>query len=268
MLSYSGLILLSLWSLFPILFVIITSFRPDLAGLASGNPFFFTPCLTNYINVIWHTDFFNYLSNTLVVSITASVVSVVSGLSAGYALARFKFKGSRIVAQGFLMVRLVPPITVVIPFFLMFSTLQLLDTSLGLILVYTVFLLPFSIWLFSSHIREVPVQSEEAAMADGLTRFEALCRVLIPQIRQAVTAVFMLNMVAAWNEFLFALILTSADAVTLPVAVSAFFGDRGVFWGRMAASGVLIMIFPILISIILHKTLEKGFAFRRRGSHD
>lgn len=259
---YLGLGLLSVWSLFPIVIILVTSFRPNLAGLSAQHPFWFSGNLANYQTVIWQTPFLRYLGNSLVVSLVTALVTLVFGLPAGYALARFDFAGCRWVARGFLAVRLAPPIAFVTPFFMLFAALDLLDTPLALILVYTLFLLPFSIWLFSACIKEIPVEAEEAAMVDGLTRLAALGRVVIPQILPALAAVVLLNLVAAWNEFLFALILTGADAVTLPVAVSGFFGERGVFWGCIAAAGVLIILPPLFIAIWLQQTLARAYALK------
>ena len=255
---YIGLLLVSLWTIFPLLFTIITSFKPDLAGLSEGNPFIFTPRMDNYFRVWRQTDFLRYLFNSTLISISACAVSILMGLPAAYALSRMRFRGRRFWAQGFLSVRLAPPVAFVVPFFMMFKTLRLLDTHLALILVYTLFLLPFSIWMFSAYIRQIPIEAEEAALVDGYTRFGALFKVVLPQIRPIVGAVALLNISAAWNEFLFALILTSSNSVTLPVAISSFLGERGVFWGQMAAAAVLIMLVPIIISIIIHKTMAKA----------
>lgn len=255
---YVGLVLVSLWTIFPLVFTLITSFKPNLAGLSEGNPFIFPPRLDNYIKVWQQTDFLRYLFNSSLISISACAVSILMGLPAAYALSRMQFKGRSFWAQGFLSVRLAPPIAFVVPFFMMFKTLRLLDTHLALILVYTVFLLPFSIWMFSSYIRQIPIEAEEAALVDGYTRFGALFKVVAPQVLPAIGAVALLNISMAWNEFLFALILTSSKSITLPVAVSGFLGERGVFWGQIAAAAVLIMIVPILISIAIHRTIVKA----------
>ena len=252
---YCGLILVTLWTIFPLLFTIITSFKPNLAGLSEGNPFIFPPNLDNYINVWQQTDFLRYLLNSLLVSICACTISIVMGLLAAYALARLLFKGRSFWAQGFLSIRLAPPIAFVVPFFMMFKTLRLLDTPVALILVYTVFLLPFSIWMFSAYISKIPLEAEEAALVDGYTRLGALFKVVLPQLWPAVGAVALLNLTAAWNEFLFALILTGSKSITLPVAISGFFGERGVFWGQMAAATVMILMVPCVISIAIHQSM-------------
>ncbi|MEJ2642169.1 MAG: carbohydrate ABC transporter permease [Desulfosarcinaceae bacterium] len=257
---YLGLLLFALWSLFPIAIILVTSLRPNQAGLGAGSPFWFRPQPGNYIGVLGESGFLNYLGNSLVVSVATALITTLFGLPAAYALARFDFRSRRFLAQWFLAVRLAPPIAFVTPFFMMFAVLKILDTPPALILVYTTFLTPFSIWLFSARIREVPPAAEEAAMVDGLTRLQALVRVVVPQIRPTIAAVALLNLVTAWNEFLFALILTSARAVTLPVAVSGFFGERGVLWGSIAAAGVLIMLPPVLISIWLQRFMGRTYA--------
>ena len=174
------------WSLFPVLVIVMTSFKPNLAGLAGGNPFFFPIRVENYVNVWRHTDFFNYLLNTLLISLSSCAISVVLGLPAAYALARFRFRGRMLVAQWLLSIRLAPPIAFVVPFFMMFKTLRLLDTPITLILIYSTFLLPFSIWMLCSYIREIPVESEEAAFIDGLSHIGVLRMVVLPQILPAI----------------------------------------------------------------------------------
>jgi multiple sugar transport system permease protein len=255
---YLAMVLFAIWSLLPVAWVVVVSLKPNLGALSGDNPFDFTPRLDNYVSVLTDTAFPRYFLNTLKTSLASTVFSLLFGLSAAYGLARFRFRANAGLLQWFLSVRLVPTIAFVVPFFILFKTLQLLDTSLGLIIVYTAFLLPFSIWLLTSFIKEVPVEAEEASLVDGCNRLQSLWRVLLPQIWPAIGAVALLNLVAAWNEFLLALILTSSQAVTLPVAVSSFLGERGVFWGEISAVGVLTMFIPIALSIAINRYLVRG----------
>jgi multiple sugar transport system permease protein len=257
-LVYFVLIGFALWSLLPIVWVAATSLRPDTGALAGDNPFAFSPELDNYNTVLTQKNFSSYFLNTLEVSVTATFLSLILGITAGYGLARFRFKGNAKLSQWILSTQLVPPIAFVVPFFIFFKTLQLLDTPYALIIVYTIFLLPFSIWLFTSFIKEVPVEAEEAALVDGCGRLRVLWAIILPTIWPAVGAVALLNLVAAWNEFVFALTLTSAKAATLPVAVSGFMGDRGILWGQITAAAVMTMIVPIIMSIIIHRYLVRG----------
>ncbi len=257
---YIILVLFAVWSLFPVVWVITTSLRPNEGAMTGNHPFDFSPELNNYQSVWTQTGFPHYFINTLVTSVASTALSLILGLLAGYALARFRFRGNNSLAQWILSVRLAPPIAFVVPLFIMFNTLKLIDSSAVLITVYTAFLLPFSIWLFSSFIKEMPREVEEAALIDGCNHWQVVLKVMIPQMWPAIAAVALLNLTAAWNEFLFALILTSSSAVTLPVGITSFIGERGVLWGQITAAAVITMIIPVILSILANRYLVRGMS--------
>lgn len=257
---YAALILFAVWSLFPVFWVILASFRPNLGILSGENPFIFHATSENYRNVWSESSFTDYLLNTTIISVTATMLSVILGLVAGYGFARFQFRGNRLLSQFILSIRLAPVVAFIVPLFMMFRSLDMLDSRFTLIMVYTTFLLPFSIWLFTSYIREVPIEAEEAALVDGCSHFGVIWRVLLPQVWPAVGTVAILNFIAAWNEFLFALTLTSVDAVTLPVGITSFLGERGVQWGMITAAATLTMVIPVTLAIIINRSLVRGIA--------
>lgn len=252
------LILLLFWSLFPILWLFLTSIRPNLGPLQAGNPFFFRPYWGNYAAVLQNHEIIGYFFNSLLVGFVSTILSLVLGTFAAYGLARFHFRGQRLCKQWILSIRLLPPIGFVIPLFIMFKTLQMLDTRLTLIIVYTAFLLPFSIWMLTGAIKEIPKEAEEAALIDGCTHVQVLLFIILPELKPALTAVGLLNLVAAWNEFLYALILTGSKAVTLPVAITSFLGDKGIYWGEITAAAVLTAIIPVCLLFGIRKNLMKG----------
>ena len=262
-LIHTGLLVFAVWSLFPVVWVVTASFRPNLGALAGDHPFAFTPRTDNYLAVFQQSTFPHCFANTLIISVSATLLSLILGVPAGYGLARFRFLGRRFLSRWVLAVRLVPPIAFVVPFFIMFKTLQLLDARITLISIYTAFLLPFSIWLFNSFVREIPIESEEAALVDGCTRLGALFRVVLPRLWPAIGAASLLNLAAAWNEFLFALILTTSRAVTLPVAVTSFIGERGVLWGQITAAAVLTMSGPLIMTMLVNRYLLRGLTLGR-----
>jgi multiple sugar transport system permease protein len=256
---YSGLILFSLWTLFPLFITLSTSFGPNLAPLSSASPFLSSFSFDNYIYVWNETSMPVFLRNTVIISLTSTFLSIAFGVPAAYTFARFRFRGGALLSRWILSMRLVPPVAFVVPFFVMFLSLHLLNTHISLIIVYTAFLLPFSIWLLTSFIREVPVEAEEAALVDGLNRFQVVGKIILPQIWPAIGVVAMLNMIAAWNEFLFALVLAGTGAATLPVGIVNFIGDRGIEWGQISAAAVITMIVPLVIGITINRYLLRGF---------
>jgi multiple sugar transport system permease protein len=255
---YLAMLLFAAWSLFPLIVTISTSLGPNLVPLAAGSPFFTSVTVDNYVHAFQNKKMVFYLGNTAIISVTATVLSVVCSVSAAYAFARFKFRGSGILSRWILSMRLIPSITFLTPFFIMFVTLNLINTHMSLIIVYTAFLLPFSIWILTSFIHEIPPEAEEAAQVDGLTRFQVLYKIILPQIWPAIGVVSMLNLVAAWNEFLFALTLVSAGAATLPVGITSFIEERSTAWGQITAAAIVTMIVPIAISIAINKYLLRG----------
>ena len=257
---YGCLVLFAVWSLFPVAWVVMTSLRPNEGAMTGDTPFDFVPGLSNYVNVWNNTNFFRCFFNTLLTAVVSTALSLVLGLPASYAMARFHFRANTGLSQWILSIRLAPPMAFVVPLFIIYRTLHLLDSRPGLITVYTAFLLPFSIWLLASFIREIPQEAEEAALVDGYNRWQVLWKVLVPQIWPAISAVALLNLVAAWNEFLFALILTSSKAVTLPVGLTSFIGERGVLWGQITAAAVITMIVPIILSILANRYLVRGMS--------
>ncbi len=247
------------WSLFPLFWLAITALRPNLGPLQMGNPFVFSPSLDNFCSVLSGKNLLPYFLNSLIIGLVATFLSLFFGVLAAYGLARFNFRGRRLALQWILSIRLLPPIGFVVPLFIMFKALNMLDTPATLIIVYTAFLLPFSIWMLTTTIQEIPKESEEAALLDGNNHFQVLIKIVLPSLWPAMAAVALLNIVAAWNEFLFALVFTSKKAVTLPVAITAFLGDRGVYWGEISAAALLTAIVPVLLLLLVHKQLYRGF---------
>ena len=257
-LVYAGMALFAVWTLVPLLVMVSTSLGPNLAPLTGGSPILSSVSLSNYSGAWNKTEMPLYLRNTVIISVTSTFLSIVFGVPAAYAFARFRFRGSGLLSRWILSMRLLPPIGFVVPFFVMFATLHLLGTHIALIIVYTAFLLPFSIWLLTSFIREVPPEAEESAQVDGLSRLQVVYKVILPQIWPAIGVVAMLNLVAAWNEFLFALTLGGTGAATMPVGVVNFIGEHGVEWGLISAAAVITMIVPLIISIAINRYLLRG----------
>ena len=258
---YIGMVIFAVWTLFPLFVMISTSLGPNLAPLSSDRPVLSSVSPDNYIHAWNETNIPLYLRNTVIVSITSTFLSLAFGVPAAYAFARFRFRGSRFLSRWILSIRLLPPIAFIVPFFVMFASFHLLHKYSSLIIVYTTFLLPFSIWLLASFIHEVPFEAEEAAQVDGLSRLQVVYKIILPQIWPAIGVVAMLNMVAAWNEFLFALTLTGAKTATLPLGVVNFIGERGVEWGHISAAAVITMIVPVIISIAINRYLIRGLTF-------
>jgi len=221
--------------------------------------FVFNPTNMAYVDAfVARTKFIKYLVNSVIIASMSLGISLLLGLPAAYSFARFKFRGRQDLLFWMLTLRMVPPIVVVLPIYLIWRKLGLLDTWIGVAIVYLTFNVPFTIWMLKSFIQEVPSTLDEAAMVDGCSRIQAFLRVVLPLCAPglAVTGVFCF--IFSWNEFLFALILTSRDAKTLTVGALDFWTNVTVQWNTIAAISTVALIPPMIVSYIFSKYLVKG----------
>ncbi|MCL2781924.1 MAG: carbohydrate ABC transporter permease, partial [Actinomycetia bacterium] len=185
----------------------------------------------------------------------------VCAVLGAYAFARLRFRFRGGVFVLFLITYMMPPLALIIPMYLTMSTMGLLDSRIGLIIIYCSFTTPFALWLLSSYFEQLPVELEEAARVDGCTRIGALIRIILPLARPGIIAAGLLSFLAAWDEFFYALIFTSSAASkTIPVALSEFVGRYSLDFGLMAAGGLLAALPPVIIALALQRYITSGLA--------
>ena len=207
------------------------------------------------------SDFLKRLRNSIIIAFGATLASVTLGLFAAYAFSRFEILGSGDLLFFILSGRMLPAVVVTIPIFLMYRQLGLYDTHLGMILVYTVFNLSLTVWLLKGFMDEIPKEYEEAAMVDGYSRFQAFYKIVVPQAATGIAATTVFSLIFVWNEYAFALMLTSQDARTAPPAIATMLGRGGIEWSAIAA-GTLAFLIPVLIVIFaMRKHLLRGVTF-------
>ncbi|MDX1413669.1 MAG: carbohydrate ABC transporter permease [Candidatus Promineifilaceae bacterium] len=207
------------------------------------------------------SDFAKRLTNSIIIAFGATIASVTLGLFAAYAFSRFDVPGANDLLFFILSGRMLPAVVVAIPIFLMYRQLGLHDTHAGMILVYTVFNLSLTVWLLKGFIDEIPREYEEAAMVDGYSRFQAFYKIVLPQTATGIAATTVFSLIFVWNEYAFALMLTSQDARTAPPAIATMLGRGGIEWSAIAA-GTLAFLIPVLIVIfVLRKHLLRGVTF-------
>ena len=253
---YALVILLVLLILFPFLWLLQMSFKPDADIFAFPPKLVFVPTLEHYI-ALWDTEFRNSFWNSAVVSVSSTVVSLVIGVPGAYALSRTR------TAEGSLSLlilasRMAPPIAFTIPYFLVYRHVELLDTRTGLVLIYLTFNLSLVIWLMRSFFDGCPRTLEEAAWLDGASLWQGFTRVILPISGPGIAATAILCFLYSWNDFFFALILTRNEAMTAPVAVVNFMNYEGWEWGKIAAGGSLVMLPVLLFSILVRRFLVQG----------
>ena len=207
------------------------------------------------------SDFVSRLTNSLIIAIGSTIFSVALGLFAAYAFSRFDLPGKDDLLFFILSTRMLPAVVVTIPLFLMYRQVGLYDTHAGMILLYTVFNLSLTTWLLKGFIDEIPLEYEEAALIDGYSRFQAFYKIVLPQAATGIAATTVFAFIFAWNEYAFALMLTSQGARTAPPAIATMQGRGGIEWSAIAAGSLAFLIPVVIITFALRKHLLRGVTF-------
>jgi multiple sugar transport system permease protein len=258
-LRYLAAICLTVVFLFPVYWLFMISFKtPD--EIYHSPPVWYPASLqfANYavlfrdgdVVAIWHS---------LVLAGVSTALALFLGTIAAYSLARFRTGGENL-AVWIISQRMIPPIAVVFPIFLLYVWLGWVDSYLGLILLYTAFNLPYVIWMMRGYIADVPIELEESALVDGCSRWRVLWRVVFPMVRAGLFATAVFTFVFTWNDFIFALVLTRTEVITFPVQVTHYFGGQSNFWAKIAAMSVLGTL-PVFIAVtVMQRFLVRGIS--------
>ena len=247
-----------LFTFVPLYWMFITSIKPSDDYLAVPPVWFPTePTLLHYTAALFAYRGFDGLINSIIISLSATVLSTVLGTLMAYSLARFNTGGQHL-SFWVLSQRFLPPIATVLPIFLIYRAVGLHDTHFGLIIAYTVFTLPVTVWMMFAYFRQMPKSLEEAALVDGCTRWQSLWRVAIPLAAPGIVAAAVFAFIACWTEFFFALILTSRTAFTLPTVFRAFLGFQGAQYGEASALAMVSLVPSIILGILVQRHLVRG----------
>lgn len=258
--SYCILSIALLAVIFPLIWVFLTSIKPRTLAYRIPPAWSFTPTLENYAALLNKYPFPHHFLNSIIVASSTTILGLILGSLAAYSFARFNTGGNFL--QGWVFNnRTMPPIAVAIPIFLLANALGLIDTYIGLIAAYLSFSLPFIIWMLIGFFEEVPREMEEAAMVDGATRLQVLRHITIPLTAPGIAATGILNFLFAWNEFLFALLLTGNNTRTLPITIANFLTKRGVEIGELCAATTVVIIPVMLLAFSIRGYLVKGLSY-------
>jgi multiple sugar transport system permease protein len=265
-LSVICVVLYLIWTLLPFVIMFVSSFKDLLSAfklpevgdwLGIGVFFDFTPTYKHYETLFQENNFGRYIVNSLVAAGGSAVISVVFGSLAAYSLSRVDFRGKSDLFFWIISTRMAPVVAVMVPLFAIFRSLDLVGTLPGLILAYTTFNLPFAIWILKGFFDNVPYGIEEAQMVDGATRFQAFTSIL-PLVAPGIGAFIVLCVLFAWNDFLFAAIIGSGGAKTLPVATRELVQPQNIQWGAIMAAGVVTTAPMMLLGLVIRKYLVTG----------
>lgn len=260
-LSYIVLVVAVLVSLFPIYWMITTSFKIAKQAFAATPVWFFRPTLQNFRMVLLERNLPKFLANSFIVTIFSTFLTLFLAGNISYAVSRYKVPGSKNLLFWILSLRMIPPIVAAVPIYLLMQKLGLLDTHLVLVLIYTFMNLPLAVWLIKGFLEDIPLELEESAMVDGCSRLQAFIRIALPLIIPGMIATGMICMIFAWNEFLFANILTGFLAKTAPVALTAYATPVGILWGQIFAAGTILIVPVTIIGLVFQRYLVRGLTF-------
>lgn len=244
----------------PVLWMLLAGIKSRQDTLAGPLKLLFVPTFEHYRSLftgvtpegqqVFPTGFEYYIFNSLFICGTSVLLALALGLLAAYGFARLPIRGTSYILFYTLALRMIPPLTTIIPLYVIFSKIGLGGSYLGIILVYTAFNLPFAIWMMRGFLADVPVALEEAALLDGLTRLQIIRRIVVPVVMPGIASTAIFTFVFTWNEYLMALMLTAFKSVTVPVTIAKFVEPYTVLWGQLSAA-VVIQVVPMLIVVFL-----------------
>ena len=219
----------------------------------------FTPTLENF-RIIFKSPYnlFDKLVNSTLVALSTVLITIPLATLAAYSFSRFRMKAEKVMFVTILATQFVPAVVIVLPFFILFRDIGILDTRLALVLVNLSLIMPFAIWMIKGFIDGIPLDTEEAALVDGSGRIQVVLNVVIPMALPGVITAGIFCFILAWNEFLFALIITTNKAVTLPVGLSLFHAEEGVLWHLISAAGIMIMLPMFVLATLIQKHFVQG----------
>lgn len=255
--SALGLSLTTFFVFLPIFWLILTAFKQ--AKDAYSTSLFFNPTFRNYIDIFSEPNVFGkLLVNSTLIAILTIIIAIPVASLAAYALSRFQYKVKNLLLVWLLSTQFIPPVVIVIPYFVLFRSIHLMDTRIALVLMNLSFVLPFATWMIKGFVDGLSITLEESAFVEGCTFLQVITKITIPLAMPGIITTSIFTLIQSWNEYLFALILTRKDAVTLTVGLNSLVTDRGVIWEQMAAAGILIMVPIFIFSFLVRKHFTQG----------
>lgn len=249
---------LLVWA-FPIVWSVLNSFKTEQDILAYPPKLLFAPTMAAYRDVLAGSgSILPNLVSSMIISVGTTVITIVLAVPAAYALARLRFPGKRTSGFYVLATQMLPPVGIIIPYFLILRNIGWIDTYQGIILIYLSFSLPFAIWLLVSYFEEIPYEMEEAAYLDGASRWRTLWRIVVPQVRGGIAVAVVFVFLNAWNEFLFAVVLSGNTVRPVTVAMFNFVSVEQTLWNKLAAVSVLAMLPVVILGVLAQKHIVKG----------
>ncbi len=241
--------------IFPFLWMLMSSVKTQIDIISWPPKFIFTPTLANYVKVFGEQNFLKYFINSTVIGVAAIGASLLLGLPAAYAIARFKLYTFSVII---LLARIMPGISFLMPWYIIFSRLGLMDSYMALILSHMLIALPVIVWIMSSYFDSIPLEMEESAMLDGASRQQAFLLIILPLSSPGIVTATTLSFIFSWNNFMFSQVLSMEKTRTLPIAIYNFVSYAEVDWGGVMAAAVAITMPAIILTMIFQKYVVRG----------
>lgn len=254
--SISGMIF------FPILWTLLTSFKTEAEAISSSpSLFIFDWTLQNYQDVLQRSPYFNHFWNSVVISLGSSLLGLLIAIPAAWSMAFVQTKRTKNLLMWMLSTKMLPPVGVLIPIYLLFRDLELLDTKLGLVVVMTLINLPIMVWMLYTYFREIPNEILEASRMDGASIGAEIFHVLLPIALPGIASTLLLNVILAWNEAFWTLILTAADAAPLTAFIASYSSPEGLFYAKLSAASTMAIVPILILGWFSQKQLVRGLSF-------
>lgn len=245
----------------PLYWMTITALKPDKEIVNVNNISYFPNQFTfdNFISLFSQLKFGNFLKNSIILSLFSAVIVVIYSILGGYAMARYKFKWKNTIVIFFLITQMIPAVLITISIYMIYAKLRLINTLMGLLIIYVITNTPFCVITMRSFFEKIPVSLEEAGRVDGCTRMDALIRIIIPVLFPGIVAVFVFAFTGAWNDLLIGVIFTSGQSTwTIPVGMKSLIGKYNVKWGELMAGGVLAVIPSAIMFAFVQRFVVEG----------
>lgn len=252
---------LALLMFFPVFWMFLASFKTELEAISTPPVFVFSPTLDNYATVLARTDYFQYALNSIIISVVSTLLAMSLAIPCAWTMAFYPTPKTRGVLLWMLSTKMLPPVGVLMPVYLLFRDGGLLDTLTGLSLIYAMINLPIIVWMLYIYFKEIPTEILEAARMDGAGVVQELLFVLLPMTAGGLASTFLLSVILAWNEAFWSINLTASDAGPLTALVASFSSPEGLFWAKLSAASVMAVAPILMLGWFCQKQLVRGLTF-------
>ena len=253
--------LVALIIFFPIFWMVLTSFKTEIDAFATPPQLFFTPTLENYLHIQERSDYLHFAWNSIAISFSATVLCMLIAVPAAYSMAFYETKRTRRTLLWMLSTKMLPPVGVLMPIYLLAKNAGLLDSQLGLIIIYTLVNLPIVVWMVYTYFKDIPKDILEAARLDGATLLQEMIRVLLPISKGGLASTVLLSLILCWNEAFWSLNLTSSQAAPLTALIASYSSPEGLFWAKLSAASLMAIAPIVVFGWFSQKQLVRGLTF-------